>query len=1072
MSDVEGLLTRVITQPKRLGPPAEPLYTAIKAEETLRIHPAHVDNTSVILSACTEYGALLQSRAQSLRAALKKAVDQPQEGKAEAEAEVRLAKEVLECAIVEGLKAQPVNLLAKLSSQNKLFAGLNNVLVNLINAGEANSSLVKGILRLYTRLTEVTSEQLIMWKLDKIRNRLEKPGDEKAGDDEAKELMAAIFEMARQNDDKGSETGSDSAGTVSGGRGKQAAPAQTKALSKQSAPGNDTKKTGPSSTNKSATSTTDLRKKSSVPASKAMAPNTEPDQAAAKVTKKMPAAATGAKRSREEDASGAEVRSVKKPATDSSVSSTKASSAVGRSPAGPSTKPPAAKASTSTTPSASAAVPTKPRSGLLLPGKARPLQKPVPKSDPAKVDAQKSSTFKMQPTKADTSKSATTKAQSTSTASGAAKSAKAKPAEATKQAPASRSIFSSLMQEIDEAKKIKTPETAAKRATPPDPNETPEQRARRLRKESRRGLRVAFKSGDALVEVREFVRHPEEIEETHSMARNARTEGRYKNSEESEMMKRLHSGKGIKALEINDRDWEELSGIDFAAHIVSEQRAKTYDTRGGFRSFETEEQKLTVERESKELMVIYHNRADIPPTPRSPPYEPSLSSAGQESQLSPTTPGYDEMMRRAQEWRSWGPRHASHAAQSRADLQSRPDYANYTSTLQSLQSIAQAANGQAARQPEAPARQPAVQDPRGWYEPTAAARRDQEVVDLLNSDRVKNWQDPDPYNHELARTARRDPDPEQEARYREVLANLEAITASIRANPVQQPTQPAQPAQQAAPAPQASNAEGAQASNPDYSAAWAQYYAAQQQHQQQHQAAHQAWYGQYQNPYTQAANPYVQPQVTQATQQQTADPNSQVASILAALGNQQHAAQSQHPSVADPNAQLQAIVAAITNGNQSQAAAPAPADPQSTQYLMDVVRWATAQNQGQTQPQAGQSAQQTTWNSYGQNPQAYGTHGQSYGQPNHQEREAYGQTYATGQDRERDGYGRDREREHNNRDRDFHHRGSKGRGGGNKHEKVPDHLRGINRALIGTKACAFWAKGQCAKGEHCTFRHE
>ncbi|KAK3308007.1 uncharacterized protein B0T15DRAFT_93696 [Chaetomium strumarium] len=1080
----KGLKDGLGKEPKRLGPPAEPLYTTIKAEEILRVHPAHVDNKHVIQNVCSEYGVFLHSRAQSLLTALKKPNEQSQEDKVDAEAQVRLAKDLLERAIVAGLQAKPVGLLAKLSSQNKLFATLINVLVNLINAGEANSSLVKGILRLYTRLTEVTSEQLMLWKMNKIRNRLEK-----AGDEEAKGVMATIFEMASWNDDKKAENESDSAGTVSGGGGKKAAPAQTKVLSKQSTPGNDTKKMGPSSTNKSASSTTDLRKNSSLPASsKVTAPNTGADQTAAKVPKKMPAPAAGAKRSREEDAAGAEVRSVKKPATDnSSSSSTKASSAAGKSPAGPSTKAPATKASTSTTASSSTAVPTKPRSGLLLPGKARPAQKPVPKSDPAKVDAQKSSTSKMQATKADASKSVTTKAQSTPTASGAAKSAKPKPAEATKQAPASRSIFSELMQEIDEAKKIKTPETAAKRATLPDPNETPEQRARRLRKESRRGLRVAFKSGDALVEVREFMRHPEEIAESLSMARNAATEGRYKNSEESEMMKRLHSGKGIKAFEINDRDWEELSGIDFAAHIISEQRAKTYDTRGGLRTFETEEQKLTMERESKELMVIYHNSADIPPTPRSPPYEPSLSSAGQESRLPPATPGYDEMMRRTQEWRSWGSRHASHAAQSRADLQSRPDYANYTNTLQSLQSIAESVNGQATRQPEAPAQQPAVQDPRAWYEPAAAARRDQEVVDLLHSDRVRNWQDPDPYNHELARTARRDPDPdpEVEAKVQKALADIAAIVASIPKDPPRpaQPAPPAQPVpvsqpvQQAASAPQASNAQDAQASAPDYSAAWAQYYAAQQQHQlQQHQAAHQAWYGQYQNPYTQAANPYVQAQAPQTAQQQTADPNNQVASILAALGNQQqHAAQPQHPSAADPNAPLQAIIAAITSGNQGQAAAPAPADPQSTQYVMEVVRWATAQNQGQTQAQAGQSAQQT-WNSYGQNSQAYGTHGQSYGQANHQEREAYGQTYGLSQDRERDSYGRDRERErereNNNRDRDFHHRGGKGRGGGNKHDKVPDHLRGINRALIGTKTCAFWAKGQCAKGENCTFRHE
>ncbi|KAK8024653.1 C-x8-C-x5-C-x3-H type zinc finger protein [Apiospora rasikravindrae] len=43
------------------------------------------------------------------------------------------------------------------------------------------------------------------------------------------------------------------------------------------------------------------------------------------------------------------------------------------------------------------------------------------------------------------------------------------------------------------------------------------------------------------------------------------------------------------------------------------------------------------------------------------------------------------------------------------------------------------------------------------------------------------------------------------------------------------------------------------------------------------------------------------------------------------------------------------------------------------------------------------------------------------------------------------------------------------RGGGAAGTK--DH-KGINRALIGTKPCSFWAQGKCAKGDQCTFRHD
>jgi hypothetical protein len=188
-----------------------------------------------------------------------------------------------------------------------------------------------------------------------------------------------------------------------------------------------------------------------------------------------------------------------------------------------------------------------------------------------KAEAQKSATkpessLKPQPAKA----------LPTATTAAAAKTAKPKPAEA---APSSKSIFSSLMNEIvSEEKRIKTPATNKQKEFAPDPNETPDERERRLRKEKRRSLRVAFKGGDALVEIREFTRHPEEIAEM-NMARS-RTDGRDRNSEESEMMKRLHGGQGIKALEISDREWEEPTAVNFA-NIPQEKKEETYVTRGG-----------------------------------------------------------------------------------------------------------------------------------------------------------------------------------------------------------------------------------------------------------------------------------------------------------------------------------------------------------------------------------------------------------------------------------------------------------------------------------------------------------
>ncbi|KAK4152817.1 hypothetical protein C8A00DRAFT_15929 [Chaetomidium leptoderma] len=1043
-----GLLTLVAFQSKRLDAPAEPICTDIKAVELLRFHPAHLRNQNVAKDACAEFGTFLQTKAGELKTALQAASDKPQAVQAAAKA--RTAKVQLERAIAEGLEAEPGNLFAGLSGSSRLVAVLNNVLVRLVNAGEANSSLAKVILRLYTRLTRVTSDQLEKLQMDKMRKKFGKEGDA-----ETKALMAQVYDNASYNDDYESESESDSPGAESGARGKKAAPAQTRILSKQTAPGSDLKKTTTSSASKLATSTADSRKLSSALASsKTMASSNEPNKGASKATQKVPSTATGTKRSREDDAAGAEVRSSKKPATDtSSANSAKASSSGPKSLALAAGKTTIAKPSATTATSGSAVAQTKPRAALLLPGKARPAPKPAaPKPELARAEAQKSAT----------KSESTLKAQPTPTAASAAKTAKPKPAEATKQVSATNSIFTSVMNEIladDDEKKIRTPAANGEKVDTPDPNETPQERERRLRKAKRRSLRVAFKSGDALEEIREFTRHPEEIADGR-FARNARTDGRNKNSEESEMMKRLHGGQGIKAVEINDREWEEPIAINFTT-IPQEKREETYITRGGLKAFATDEQKLTKERESNELMVIYHNRADIPHTPRSPPYEPSLSggNAAHEVHLSPATPEYSEMLQRGKECKQWGPHHASRAAQSRLETKARPDYADFTKTMQSINSIADSYSGQAARQPEVhphqPAVQPAVRDPRLWYEPTVAARRDQQTHELLASDRAKNWKDPDPHNQTLHRMSQHELD--NDPKLQKVLANLQAIAASVHANRTENPVQatPApQPAQQEAPQPVAVAVQETQAAAVDHSVAWAQYYAAQQQQQQ-------AWYAQQQNSYTQAANPYLQAHATQAAQQQqTADSSLQYASILAALGIQQPAAQSQSPPTADQNTQIQAALMALAAGNQGQAAAPTPADPQSTQHLLDMMKLAANQNQAQypyAQPAQGYASSRQERDGYGQ----------GYGQ-SHQEREAHGQVHGSGgQERERDSFSRDRAE----RDRD-HHRGTKGRNNGGKNEYIPEHLRGINRSLIGTKACAFWAKGQCAKGDKCTFRHD
>ncbi|KAL2157737.1 hypothetical protein VTH06DRAFT_5220, partial [Thermothelomyces fergusii] len=198
----KGLKDRLGAEPKRLDPPAEPLYSGIKAAEYLRLHPAHLRNQKVMGDVCSDFAAFLQAKATSLKAALSAAAEKPS---GETEAQALAGKAQLERAIEEGLRVEPENLFAKLSGNNKMIAVLNNILVKLINAGEANTSLAKAILRLNTRFTEVTLEQLEMLQMDRLRKKLVKEGDE-----EAKKLINQLYDNAKRNEREESDSANDS----------------------------------------------------------------------------------------------------------------------------------------------------------------------------------------------------------------------------------------------------------------------------------------------------------------------------------------------------------------------------------------------------------------------------------------------------------------------------------------------------------------------------------------------------------------------------------------------------------------------------------------------------------------------------------------------------------------------------------------------------------------------------------------------------------------------------------------------------------------------------------------------
>ncbi|ROW10054.1 hypothetical protein VPNG_06577 [Cytospora leucostoma] len=515
-------------------------------------------------------------------------------------------------------------------------------------------------------------------------------------------------------------------------------------------------------------------------------------------------------------------------------------------------------------------------------------------------------------------------------------------------------------------------------------DETPEEKARRLKKEKRRHLRVSWKEGDDLTEVRIF--HKDIAED----------EGRASNM-------------------IRDARDDRSEGMD--------QRDKNFITRGGLVDFQTEQQKFIAERENKELMVIYTDPSDIPPTPKSPHTQPQEDTDMQSSTvdtLPQDSPQFAEIHLRWSEANlrglSWARLNALRRAQK-----------------------AQAPSAGVANHPNVQSTPPSTFTQTAPVAQEQLLSKEDQVLALLTSSQVLNWTDPDPYNPDNLKTHRRydyaGPEVQRAA------SLVEDVAEQLKGKPAP-PTEPPEwmkhnsaraPHPTLAAQPQAfpQPTQAAQGSVDQNAAAWAAYYAQLQQYQAQapSQAVPQNPYEQY-TAYQQAVQA---PKQQAVPAQVTGDSNAQLQAVLAALaaGPTQSPAQvpQQQPVQTTDDPQLQALLASLAGGSaaqpsvqayqqqQPQYAAPNPADPNYMVYIMSLASG---------QPQ---QAQQATNN----------------------------------------GIQRDDEQDRD-RDTDEGHASRREKGRGGKHTNtVP---RGINPNKIGTKPCTFWAKGMCNKGEQCTFRHD
>ena len=152
------------------------------------------------------------------------------------------------------------------------------------------------------------------------------------------------------------------------------------------------------------------------------------------------------------------------------------------------------------------------------------------------------------------------------------------------------------------------------------PNESDEQRAKRIRKEARRKLRVSWKPDDSLVETKIFTHDPEEeLGQSDNMRRDVDDIGG-----EGRMLKLHMDKKGLEDEEDEGDELEEYSTpteVDFS-DLPMEERERNFIKASGIMEPESQASAAQEIFEQNTLMVVHALPQDIPPSPK----EPSNSS--------------------------------------------------------------------------------------------------------------------------------------------------------------------------------------------------------------------------------------------------------------------------------------------------------------------------------------------------------------------------------------------------------------------------------------------------------------
>ncbi|KAI0420118.1 hypothetical protein F5X98DRAFT_53665 [Xylaria grammica] len=579
------------------------------------------------------------------------------------------------------------------------------------------------------------------------------------------------------------------------------------------------------------------------------------------------------------------------------------------------------------------------------------------------------------------------------------------------QSSASSTISGLLAEIAKPAEKPKAPERVVKAP------ETADEKARRLRKESRRGRTVSWKPDDQLVQIRFFEHDSTEDEGRASNmirdARDNRLEGQMLKQMQRSMQGEDDEDEDGNPTETDIRPWVSPRLLDYS-HLDSSRREKNYVTRGGIREIESEQKKVMEEYENRELMSIYTTLSEIPDTPKSPPkkaLEPSVQP--KQAVLVANNPKSQEIQQRWSESTQFGTTAASQSALQRLGL-----FSNSAGPASVYPSGAGSSTRPSAASPSSS---------QSVARMMTQEERDAHVLALLQSDRARNYVDPNPFDPTKRRCIQA---PEtRDLQVQKAFSIIQNIVDQYKDAAIASAAPP-----QSLQSAYALYSHGLAATMKREDEYAPSQYGAPQTNQfatYQTQAQVQPQAQQHAQGYSQLTTPQVPDQYAAILQQVQALQNPQAAQNTAAP----------QPAPAQPDNGLANLLATL--GHSAQSAQTTTQDPNYAAWQ----NWA----QSQAQSYSAQSQAQAQSQSYPSYPQqydgssrdeaTYGSHKQDY---QSQTGQSQGQYPRDGGDR-------------GNR-KDFH-RGTK------------DH-KGINRALIGTKPCTFWAKGQCAKGDNCTFRHD